>query len=93
MVRGPTAYFLFADTVRASVQAELQARQPDGKLSVAILGKAIGERWQALSDEEKQVYKDQAGARAVGEDEGSLFGVPGFLWSALHPLVASPEVL
>ncbi|KAL4431280.1 hypothetical protein ABPG75_006536 [Micractinium tetrahymenae] len=58
MGRGPTAYFLFSDENRASAKAEL-AEQP-GKHGVAQVAKLIGQRWAALSEEEKQVYKDRA---------------------------------
>jgi len=62
--RGPTAYFLFAGEVRESVQAEIAAEN-DGKANVAAVGKAIGLRWQQLSDEEKQRYKDLAAQKAA----------------------------
>lgn len=65
MTRAPSAYFLFAEAVRAQVQAELQAENPEAKISVATLGKAIGERWRALSDEQKQHYKTLAAEKAV----------------------------
>ncbi|KAK2075655.1 hypothetical protein QBZ16_001763 [Prototheca wickerhamii] len=65
MTRAPSAYFLFAEAVRAQVQAELQAENPEAKISVAMLGKAIGERWRALSDEQKQHYKTLAAEKAV----------------------------
>ena len=57
--RGPTAYFLFAGEVRTAVQEELAAGS-DGKVGVAAVGKAIGQRWNALSDEQKRVYKERA---------------------------------
>ena len=72
MTRAPSAYFLFAEAVRAQVQAELQAENPEAKISVATLGKAIGERWRALSDEQKQHYKTRAAEKAV--EAGALFG-------------------
>ncbi len=58
MGRGPTAYFLFSDENRASAKAELAGQ--DGKHGVAQVAKLIGQRWAALSEEEKQVYKDRA---------------------------------
>lgn len=67
MGRGPTAYFLFSDENRASAKAEL-AEQP-GKHGVAHVAKLIGQRWAALSEEEKQVYKDRA-AKLQGEHQG-----------------------
>jgi hypothetical protein len=57
--RGPTAYFLFAGEVREQVREEIAAVN-DGKAGVAAVGKAIGQKWNALSDEEKQTYKDRA---------------------------------
>jgi len=80
--RGPTAYFLFADSVREAVKAELQAKADSGtgasgkeadpaapagakKVSVALVAKGIGERWKALTDEEKARFKAAATTRAA----------------------------
>ena len=53
--RGPTADFLFADGERAAVRAQLVAAAPPGaKISVATVAKAVGERWKALKDEERE---------------------------------------
>ena len=60
MGRGPTAYFLFSDENRASAKAELEAA--GSKLGVAQVAKLVGQRWGALSDEEKQKYKERAAA-------------------------------
>lgn len=70
MARGPSAYFLFAEAVRQEVHAQLQAAQPGAKVSVATVGKAIGEKWQALTEEEKQAYKTLAAERATGVQGG-----------------------
>ena len=68
--RGPTAYFIFADEKRDTVKQAIQEAAPDGKAGVAAVGKAIGELWGKLSDEEKQGYKylaAQRGAALQGE--------------------------
>ncbi len=57
----PTSYFLFASDVRPIVQAEVAAAN-GGKASIGTMGKAIGARWTALSDAEKQIYKERADA-------------------------------
>lgn len=61
--RAPSAYFIFANEVRATIHAEIAAEN-DGKAGVAVVGKEIGRRWNALTDEEKQTYKDLATQRA-----------------------------
>lgn len=63
--RAPTAYFLFTAEVRADVHKELLATSSDGKVSVATVSKAIGEKWRHMSDEEKQRYKDLAAQKAA----------------------------
>ena len=57
-MRGPTAYFLFSDEQRAICKAELEAQ--GGKHGVAQVAKLVGQKWAALSDEEKQQYKERA---------------------------------
>ena len=57
----PTSYFLFASEVRPIVQAEVAAAN-GGKASIGTMGKAIGARWSALSETEKQAYKVRADA-------------------------------
>lgn len=54
-----SAYFIFAGEVRQTIHDEIAATN-DGKASVALVGKAIGERWKQLSDEEKKRYQDKA---------------------------------
>lgn len=61
--RAPTAYFLFAAEVRDAVREEIAAAN-GGKAGVAAVGKAVGERWKALTDEQKQHYKDVAADKA-----------------------------
>ena len=61
--RAPTAYFIFAGEHRANIHAEIAATN-NGKASVALVGKAIGEKWKELTEEQKQSYKDQAAEKA-----------------------------
>lgn len=61
--RGPTAYFIFAGEHRAAIHEEIAA-QNNGKASVALVGKAIGVKWNQLTDEQKQKYKDLAAEKA-----------------------------
>eukprot|EP00887_Chlorella_sp_A99_P005767 scaffold1.g5767.t1 len=65
--RGPSAYMLFANEQRAAVAAELKAA--GGKAGVGEVGKAMGERWGALTDEDKQRYKDLAVQKAAERQE------------------------
>ena len=61
--RAPTAYFLFAAEQRSKIQEELVAQKGE-KVGVAAIAKAIGERWQQLSDSEKDQYKQLAAEKA-----------------------------
>ncbi|CAN6246624.1 unnamed protein product, partial [Urochloa humidicola] len=54
--RPPSAFFVFMSEFRQ----EYNAQHPDNK-SVAAVSKAAGEKWRAMSEEEKQPYVDQAG--------------------------------
>ncbi|KAL7568541.1 hypothetical protein ACA910_002654 [Epithemia clementina (nom. ined.)] len=54
--RARTAFFIFADERRPEVQ-----KQHAGT-GVAAVGRALGQLWATLSDEEKQVYQKQAAA-------------------------------
>ena len=80
--RGPTAYFLFADSARAEVRAELVASaasaaaaaadpastfscQEPPKISVAAVAKGVGERWKALSEAEREAWKERAASKAA----------------------------
>lgn len=60
--RGQTAYFLFSEEHRAAAKADLAA-QDGAKAGVAQVAKLVGAKWAALSDEEKQQYKDRAAAK------------------------------
>lgn len=54
MPRAVTAYFAFADANRAAVREELQAAaEPNAKISVAVVAQALGKKWKALDDAEK----------------------------------------
>ena len=70
--RAPTAYFLFADSARADVRAELVAAasatsssSEPPKISVAAVAKGVGERWKALTEAEREAWKVKAAARAA----------------------------
>ena len=56
---GPTAYFLFCQEHRAEEKERLLS---DGreKVNVAEVAKALGEKWKALSDEQKAEWKAKA---------------------------------
>ncbi|CAL5018825.1 unnamed protein product [Urochloa decumbens] len=56
--RPPSAFFVFMSEFRQ----EYNAQHPDNK-SVAAVSKAAGEKWRAMSEEEKQPYVDQAGQK------------------------------
>lgn len=67
-----TAYFLFSDEHRSSAREELQAAADDGaaKVSVAEVAKALGQRWKALTDEQRAEYKSRC--EALNEAERQL---------------------
>ena len=63
-MRGPTAFFLFSEEQREQTRAECVATaEPGAKISVAVVAKAIGEKWRALSDEEKAAYQEKVTQR------------------------------
>jgi DNA-directed RNA polymerase I subunit RPA43 len=78
--RAATAYFLFAEEHRAAVRQELLDAAGEGqKVGVADVGKAMGDKWRGLSDEEKERYKQlaqqktgelRAQAAAEGDEQG-----------------------
>jgi DNA-directed RNA polymerase I subunit RPA43 len=51
--RAATAYFIFSEEKRVEAREECLAEAGTDKISVAIVAKKIGEKWRALSDEEK----------------------------------------
>jgi len=57
--RAPTAYFLFADSVRPGLMEE-NKKANSGKAKVAEVAKAIGELWKKLGDKEKAKFEEQA---------------------------------
>ena len=59
-MRAPTAFFLFSEEQRRQTRAEcIAAAEPGAKISVAIVAKAIGEKWRALTDAEKAAYQEK----------------------------------
>ncbi|CAL8461902.1 g1433 [Coccomyxa elongata] len=66
--RPPTAFFIFSEEQRESTRAECVAQAEAGaKISVAAVAKAIGEKWHALTDDEKAAYKEKALERAKAQ--------------------------
>jgi len=57
--RAPTAYFLFANTVREGLSEE-NKKKNDGKVKVGEVAKAVGELWAKLSAEKKAEFEEQA---------------------------------
>ena len=63
--RAATAFFIFSEEQRECTRAECTAQAEAGaKISVAAVAKAIGEKWRALTDDEKAAYKEKAIERA-----------------------------
>lgn len=52
--RNSTAFFMFANEVRAEVRAE------NPTASIGGIGKIMGQQWGQLGEEEKQVYQNQS---------------------------------
>lgn len=66
--RPPTAFFIFSEEQRENTRAECTSQaEPGTKISVAAVAKAIGEKWRALTDDEKAAYKEKALERAKVE--------------------------
>ena len=98
-MRAPTAFFLFSEEQREQTKAEcIAAAEPGAKISVAIVAKAIGGKWQALTDAQKAAYQEKqlqraaelaASAKADAETRAGLPSssdmLPGFLWHAVLP--------
>lgn len=75
--RGRTAFFLFSEEQREATRAEcIEKADAPTKVSVATVAKAIGEKWRALSEEEKAAYKERAQAAAVPDPEDDRGGGP-----------------
>ena len=69
--RPKNAFMLFTASVRDEVKAELVSKAEDGKIRVADVSKACGERWKAMTDDEKQPFVD-ANAEAKAEYEKAM---------------------
>lgn len=63
--RPPTAFFLFMKDFRV----EFKTSHPDEK-GVAAVGKAAGEKWRSMTEEEKKPYNDQAKELKAQLDNG-----------------------
>ena len=78
----PSAYFLFCEQERADARQSCFEADPAAKVSVAVVAKELGKRWEALCAEEKQAFKDEAKERALKfqadaeEQRGSAQGLP-----------------
>ncbi len=75
--KATTAYFVFTEEKRKAVRDELVAHiiaeqgpaadgapLPTPKVAVPLVAKALGQKWKALSDEERQHYKELAAQKA-----------------------------
>ena len=69
--RPKNAFFLFTASVREDVKAELVAKAEDGKIKVADVSKVCGERWKAMTTEDKQPFVD-ANAEAKADYEKAM---------------------
>lgn len=56
--RPKNAFMLFTDSIREEVKAELVAKADDGKIRVADISKVCGERWKAMTADEKKPFED-----------------------------------
>lgn len=71
--KGASAYFLFCGENRASVREECEKASDDGKASVTVVAKRLGELWKNLSAEDKERYQKLAAeknAAAAEQDQG-----------------------
>ena len=69
--RPKNAYMLFTDSVREEVKAQLVTASADGKVRVSEVSKVCGERWKAMSAEDKQPFVD-ANAEAKVDYEKTM---------------------
>ena len=69
--RPKNAFMLFSESVREEVKADLISKADDGKIRVADVSKACGERWKAMTDEEKQPFVD-ANTQAKADYEKAM---------------------
>jgi len=61
--RGPNSFMVFANEIRPTIMAE------NPGISIGESGKLIGARWRALSEAEKEVYKQKALRIKEGRDD------------------------
>lgn len=67
--RAKSAYFVFCHENRLAAKAECEAKSGGGKISVAVVAKHLGEKWQKLTDEQKSYYKKLAASEAAAAQE------------------------
>jgi hypothetical protein len=67
--RAASAYFVFCNEHRATTKAEYLAQADTEKVSVAVVAKILGEKWRALSDEQRKDYQRQAAEKSAAEQE------------------------
>lgn len=71
---------LFTSEQREAAKAELLAGGANGKAAgVAAVAKLVGQKWAALSDEEKQQYKERAQQLQGEKVDGAAAGL-GWAW-------------
>jgi hypothetical protein len=59
-----SGYILFSKEVRPKLQEQ------DPSLSFGQLAKAIGQRWKALSEAEREVYNAKAPSKKISKKKG-----------------------
>ena len=69
--RPKNAFMLFSDSVREEVKAELISKSDDGKIRVADISKICGERWKAMTADEKKPF-DEANAEAKADYDKAM---------------------
>lgn len=52
--KAPTAYFIFSEEKRLEAREECMREAANEKISVTTVAKRIGEKWRALSEEDKK---------------------------------------
>ena len=73
--RAPTGYQLFGNEKRAECVEELKAEAtPEEPFKQQQTMKRLAEKWNALTEEERKGYKDEAARKATAEAEKALFG-------------------
>ena len=65
-----SAFMLFMQEHRKAVSEEVRKQLgPDSRPAAGDVGKALGEKWRALSDEERKEYKERANRYAKERKE------------------------